>query len=59
MANIPRIEEFATDLINIRRDLHEHPELGMEAIWKIKVEKFPAFLIIDNKGNDFYENLIV
>ena len=36
----------------------EYPELGMEAIWKIKVRDFPAFLVIDNKGNDFYENLI-
>ena len=36
----------------------EYPELGMEAIWKITVENFPAFLIIDNKGNDFYENLV-
>ena len=32
MAIIARIEEFAEDLINIRRDLHEHPELGMEEI---------------------------
>ena len=39
-------------------DLIEFPELGMEAIWKITVEQFPAFLVIDNKGNDFYENLI-
>lgn len=36
----------------------EYPELGMEAIWKITVENFPAFLIIDNKGNDFYEGLV-
>ena len=36
----------------------EFPELGMEAIWKIEVINFPAFIIIDNKGNDFYENLI-
>tara|TARA_A100001011_G_C14252475_1_gene818540 strand:+ start:77 stop:1696 length:1620 start_codon:yes stop_codon:yes gene_type:complete len=35
----------------------EYPELGMEAIWQITVENFPAFIIIDNKGNDFYENL--
>ena len=32
----------------------DYPELGMEAIWKIEVEDFPAFIIIDNKGNDFY-----
>ena len=30
------------------------PELGMEAIWEIEVENFPAFIIIDDKGNDFY-----
>jgi len=29
-------------------------ELGMEAVWKIEVEDFPAFIVIDNKGNDFY-----
>jgi fumarate hydratase class I len=32
----------------------EYPELGMEAVWKIEVEDFPAFLVIDNKGNDFF-----
>ena len=32
----------------------DYEELGMEAIWKIEVENFPAFLIIDDKGNDFY-----
>jgi fumarate hydratase class I len=32
----------------------EYPELGMEAVWKIDVENFPAFVIIDDKGNDFY-----
>ena len=32
----------------------EYPELGMEAIWKIQVEDFPAFIVIDDKGNDFY-----
>ena len=36
----------------------DYPELGMEAIWKIKVTNFPAFLIIDDKGNDFYSDLI-
>jgi fumarate hydratase class I len=33
----------------------EFPELGMEAVWRIEVENFPAFIIIDDKGNDFYE----
>ena len=32
----------------------EYPELGMEAIWKIEVEDFPAFIVIDDKGNDFF-----
>ena len=31
-------------------------ELGMEAVWKIEVENFPAFIVIDNKGNDFFKN---
>ncbi len=33
----------------------EYPELGMEAIWKIHVENFPAFILVDDKGNDFFE----
>lgn len=33
----------------------EYPELGMEAIWKIEVEDFPAFILVDDKGNDFFE----
>ena len=32
----------------------EYPELGMEAVWKIKVENFPAFVVVDDKGNDFF-----
>ncbi|MFV9672231.1 MAG: fumarate hydratase [Acidimicrobiia bacterium] len=32
----------------------EYPELGMEAVWRIEVEEFPAFIIVDDKGNDFY-----
>jgi fumarate hydratase class I len=35
----------------------EYPELGMEAVWKIEVEDFPAFIVMDDKGNDFYEGL--
>jgi fumarate hydratase class I len=35
----------------------EYPELGMEAIWRIEVENFPAFIVIDNKGNDFFKEL--
>ena len=36
----------------------EYPELGMEAIWKIQVEDFPAFIVVDDKGNDFYAQLM-
>ena len=32
----------------------EYPELGMEAVWKIRVEDFPAFVVVDDKGNDFF-----
>lgn len=35
-------------------ELLEYPELGMEAIWKIEVENFPAFILVDDKGNDFF-----
>ena len=42
-------------LDNIKQvDVLEYPELGMEAIWKIEVENFPAFVVVDDKGNDFY-----
>lgn len=36
----------------------EYPELGMEAIWRIEVEDFPAFIITDDKGNDFFADLL-
>jgi fumarate hydratase, class I len=40
---------------NIRKvELLEYPELGMEAVYRISVEKFPAFILVDDKGNDFY-----
>ncbi|PWW04613.1 fumarate hydratase C-terminal domain-containing protein, partial [Mangrovibacter plantisponsor] len=32
-------------------------ELGMEAIWKIEVEDFPAFILVDDKGNDFFQQI--
>lgn len=38
-------------------ELLEYPELGMEAIWKIEVEDFPAFILVDNKGIDFFKQL--
>jgi len=43
---------------NIRKvELLEYPELGMEAIYKIEVEDFPAFILVDDKGNDFFQQL--
>ncbi len=42
---------------NIKKvELLEYPELGMEAIWKIDVKDFPAFILVDDKGNDFFVN---
>jgi fumarate hydratase class I len=38
-------------------EVFEYPELGMEAVWKIDVEDFPAFIVIDDKGNDFFQEL--
>jgi fumarate hydratase class I len=35
----------------------EYPELGMEAVWRIEVEDFPAFIVVDDKGNDFYAQI--
>ena len=35
----------------------EFPEIGMEAVWKIRVENFPAFILVDDKGNDFFTQL--
>jgi fumarate hydratase, class I len=43
---------------NIKKvEVLEYAELGMEAIWRIEVERFPAFVIVDNKGNDFFAKL--
>ena len=43
---------------NIKKvEVLEYPELGMEAIWKIEVEDFPAFILVDDKGNDFYKQI--
>ena len=36
----------------------DYPELGMEAVWKIEVEDFPAFILVDDKGNDFFKKLM-
>jgi fumarate hydratase class I len=35
----------------------EYPELGMEAVWRIEVEDFPAFIIVDDKGHDFFQEV--
>ncbi len=43
---------------NIKKvEVLEYPELGMEAIWKIEVVDFPAFILVDDKGNDFFKSL--
>jgi fumarate hydratase class I len=43
---------------NIRKvEMLEYPELGMEAVWKIDVVDFPAFILVDNKGNDFFQQI--
>ena len=43
---------------NIKKvELVEYPELGMEAVWKIEVENFPAFILVDDKGNDFFKQI--
>ena len=47
---------LAQDCIR-RVEVLEYPELGMEAVWRIEVEDFPAFIVIDDKGNDFYDGL--
>jgi fumarate hydratase class I len=44
---------LARDCIT-RVDVLEYPELGMEAVWKIEVRNFPAFIVVDDKGNDFF-----
>ena len=44
---------LALDCIK-RVEVLEYPELGMEAVWRIEVEDFPAFIVVDDKGNDFF-----
>jgi fumarate hydratase, class I len=39
------------------QEVLDYPELGMEAVWKITVENFPAFILVDNKGNDFFQKI--
>ena len=47
---------LAQDCIR-RVDVLEYPELGMEAVWQIEVEDFPAFVVVDDKGNDFFSDV--
>jgi fumarate hydratase class I len=43
---------------NIRKvEVIDYPELGMESVWKIEVVDFPAFILVDDKGTDFFQNL--
>ncbi len=46
--------KLAQDCIR-KVEVLEYPELGMEAIWRIEVEDFPAFIVVDDKGNDFFD----
>ena len=46
--------KLAQDCIR-KVEVLEYPELGMEAVWRIEVEDFPAFIVVDDKGNDFFE----
>ena len=46
--------KLALDAIK-KVEVLEYPELGMEAVWKIEVEDFPAFIVMDDKGNDFFK----
>ena len=48
---------LANDCIK-KVEVLEYPELGMEAIWRIEVENFPAFIIVDDKGNDFFAEIL-
>ena len=49
-------ERLAQDCIK-KVECIEYAELGMEAIWRIEVENFPAFIVVDDKGNDFFANI--
>ena len=49
--------KLAQDCIR-KVEVLEYPELGMEAVWRIEVEDFPAFIVVDDKGNDFFEAVI-
>ena len=40
-----------------KQELLDYPELGMEAVWEIEVKDFPVFILVDDKGNDFFKQL--
>src|SRR6266513_409833 len=48
--------KMAQDCIT-KVDVLEYPELGMEAVWQIEVRDFPAFIVVDDKGNDFFQEV--
>jgi len=48
--------KLAQDCIT-KVEVLEYPELGMEAVWRIEVRDFPAFIVVDNKGNDFFADV--
>ena len=48
---------LAQGLSSSKVEVLEYPELGMEAVWRIEVEDFPAFIVVDDKGNDFFSDL--
>jgi fumarate hydratase class I len=51
-----RRRRLAQDCIT-RVEVLEYPELGMEAVWRIEVRDFPAFIVVDDKGNDFFADV--
>ena len=48
--------KLAQDCIT-KVEVLEYPELGMEAVWRIEVRDFPAFIVVDDKGNDFFADV--
>ena len=53
---LPRLDRLAKECIT-KVEVLEYEELGMEAVWRIEVVDFPAFIVVDDKGNDFYEDV--
>ena len=57
MAPFDLKEEILRPVSYTHLDVYKRQELGMEAIWKIEVEAFPAFILVDDKGNDFFAKI--